>query len=74
LYHEHDIFPVTYRGIGGQINQEYAFNEAWRAGAARMRELMPPPKPIPPKERAKDILEVFVDILDMATPAEWMVE
>jgi hypothetical protein len=50
------------------------FNKAWRAGAARMRELMPPPKPIPPKERAKDILEVFVDILDMATPAEWMVE
>lgn len=50
------------------------FNEAWRAGAARMRELMPPPKPIPPKERAKDILEVFVEILDMATPAEWMVE
>lgn len=50
------------------------FNEAWRAGAARMRELMPPPKPIPPKERAKDILEIFVDILDMATPAEWMVE
>gem|GEM_PF-3384356 len=50
------------------------FNEAWRAGAARMRELMPPPKPIPPKERAKDILEVFVEILDMRTPAEWMVE
>ncbi len=50
------------------------FNEAWRAGAARIRELMPPPKPIPPKDRAKDILEVFVEILDMATPAEWMVE
>ena len=50
------------------------FNEAWRAGAAQMRELMPPPQPIPPKERAKDILEVFVEILDMATPAEWMVE
>lgn len=50
------------------------FNEAWRAGAARIRELMPPPKPIPPKERAKDILEVFVEILDMATPAEWRLE
>jgi len=50
------------------------FNEAWRAGVKRKNELMPPPAPIPPKERAKDILAVFIDMLDLQTPSEWMLE
>ena len=50
------------------------FNEAWRAGVKLKNELMPPPAPIPPKERAKDILAVFIDMLDLQTPSEWMLE